>query len=157
MTREQFEKQHNVLLIPKSESYLMRFIGFFSKRFMLFFWTTYRLPFQSKVRITYPDGIFDPMQHTNVLDHELVHARDFAHWWGPYFMALVVVPGGIWIVERRAYLVDIKDGRHTAGSAADVLWFDYGIRRYLGWPTRAAMELWLTLELARDDVAEPNG
>jgi hypothetical protein len=143
MDIEAFEELHDVRLIRKSDSWLMRLIGFFSADFMDFY-TTYRLPLQARVTICYPDTLEEPSEE--VLDHELVHALDFERWWGPWFMALVIFPPGRWYVERWAYLQDIQRGRYTAQSAAEMLWEGYRIKTW-GWPSPRKMHQWFTERL----------
>jgi hypothetical protein len=137
-----FEKKHNVLLVRKDKDPLMWLIGKFSKRFRRFV-TTYRLPGMKRPHICIPNGPiwFAPLSFKRLLKHELVHAVDFAKWWGPFFMALAIVPPGRWLVERYAYLTDIKSGRLPIARAVDKLWIDYGIKSF-GFPSRKYMTKW---------------
>jgi hypothetical protein len=130
-----------VRIVPKRSDWLMRFIGRFSAEFMSF-WTTYRLPFQKKVTICYPLGIVpEEDRHIPILEHEMVHAKDFIKWWGPWFMALAILPPGRWFVERRAYLQDIQRKHLTLERAVNTLWWKYQIRT-LGIPSRKHMTKW---------------
>ncbi len=140
---EEFEEIHHVRLIPKGRSWLMRFIGFFSADFMGFY-TTYRLPLQRRVTICYPQGLGEPDER--ILDHELVHAADFARWWGPWFMALAIFPPGRWYVERWAYLQDIQEGHRTVLDVVDTLWHSYRIKAWR-WPSTHKMHQWFTERL----------
>src|SRR5690606_9052076 len=100
------------------------------------------------VRITYPDKISAPAE-SPTLPHELVHARQFATWWGPWLLpllaALLPLPtllSGRWFIERHAYLQDIRAGRRTVEAAVQTLWRDYG----WCWP-RSLMRRWFEREL----------
>ncbi len=132
MNIQEFEQQYNVKLIPKSKSLSMRLVGFFSKRFMDF-WTTYRLPFQKQVKITYPDRVTNPASHTNTLEHELIHKIWFAKWHGPLMIIplvslfpLPILFSGRWIVERYAYLYDILYHGYSIEYVIHILWNSYG-------------------------------
>ncbi len=148
MTTKKFEKLHNVRLIPKSQSWLMRFIGFLGSDFLKFC-STFRLPWQRKVTIAYIDGM-DPMANMPKLEHELDHADVFAKFWGPYFMALAIVPPGRWFVERHPYLEDIKAGRYTVSGAVNVLWNSYRIKAW-GWPSPRRMHAWFIKQLREQE------
>lgn len=125
-------KPHGGKLVSKDSSVLMRLIALFVPRFMSF-WTTWRMPWQSRARIGYPPGTHKPESRTDILSHELVHVAQFEPWWGPFviFALVTVFPlpmyfSGRWFVERRAYLKDIQLGRHSPESAAWILWARYG-------------------------------
>jgi hypothetical protein len=138
------------LLVAKAADPVMRLIGLvLGQAFMEQFWTTYRLPFCA-ARICYPSCVKLPGARTEILDHELVHVRQFAPWWGPLAMLLgaTLFPlpsrlSGRWFIERRAYLRDIQEGRMTPGEAVDILWNYYA----KPWP-RAWMLAWFQRELA---------
>ena len=141
-----------VRLIPADQSRLRRLLALVAP--LDKFWVTYRLPFQRQVTITYPPSLMywiaadSPMRM-----HEMVHARQFATWWGPWVIPLLVslfpLPvlfSGRWWVERRAYLKDIRTGRMTVRQAADALWDGY----WCPWPRRL-MRQWFHKQLEKDD------
>jgi len=146
----------DVMLVAKQQSPTMRLLGvFLGARFMTHFWTTYRLPFQRRVRISYPmnaRGMGTVIDGAGpVIEHEMHHVEQFRPWWGPWvFIALaVLLPlpvlfSGRWFIERRAYLNDIRKGRCTVEQAADMLWRSYG----WCWP-RPLMRRWLRKELGQ--------
>jgi hypothetical protein len=98
------------------------------------FWMTYRLPFQKMATITFPrrTGILS-MSAKGIIAHERHHVRQFAPWWGPWWVLLraTLVPlpvlfSGRWFLERHAYLDDIQRGRNTVDKVVDLLWSSYG-------------------------------
>lgn len=133
-----------VRLVAKNESRLMRALGvFLGSSFIDEWWTTFRLPFAKHVCVYHPPDA-DPVGHWRIVDHELVHAADLRHWYGPWlFMlgaALLPLPvlfSGRWFIERHAYLRDIQQGRCSIEQAVDVLWWRYGFC----WP-RPLMRRW---------------
>ena len=139
------------VFVAKAQSPLMRLISvFLGDSFRARFWTTWRLPMQRYVRIGYPTTVQHPEMRSEMCRHELVHARDFARWWGPWWMlACLVFPvpvlfSGRWFLERHAYLGDIKAGTRTID---DVV---YGLWRGYGWPwPKFLMRRWFERELAR--------
>lgn len=138
------------LIIPKSESIPMRIVGFFSKSFMRDFWTTYRMPFQKEVRITYPDGT-DPSKFPHIIEHEMYHAKNLSTAWGLFKMfwlvwafPLPIIFSGRWFIERHAYLNDIKHG-YNLEAIVDSLWCNYG----LAWP-RPLMRRWFKKMLKKE-------
>lgn len=141
-----------IRVIKKSESKLMRFIGFFSKKFMTEWWTTYRVPFGAAT-ITYPDDIDNPYRYRNVIMHEVVHCNQFKPWYGPIWMLLLetVIPlpvlfSGRWFVERQAYLRDILTGCSHIEESVDTLWGSYG----WVWP-KPLMRRWLERKFKEHD------
>jgi hypothetical protein len=134
MNKSDFENKHNVLLLPKDKSWPMRIIGFFSKTFTYRFWTTYRLPFQKKARITYPPDV-NPIKpwHLPTLEHELIHVKDMSTSWGLFkiFWLLWLIPlpiifSGRWFIERHAYLHNIINHDRKIESVVNILWNGYG-------------------------------
>lgn len=147
----------DVLLISKASSWPMVVLGWIvGDDFMTRWWTTYRLPFQRKVRITYPALIVIPELHADTIRHEYVHADQFLKWWGPWLIPLlyVLIPlptflSGRWWIERGAYLVDIRAKCLTVEESVQILWKDYG----WCWPRRW-MRTWFARQLAeKADVA----
>ena len=147
---EAFEAEHNCRLIPKSESRPMRVIGFFSQHFYEDFWTTYRVWF-GKTTITYPDSVEDPLDDSDILDHELAHVPQWEPWYGPvwvtslaFLFPLPFLFSGRWFIERPAFLKDIRAKRLTVDEVVDILWTSY----LWAWP-RPLMRKWLIAELRK--------
>jgi len=138
------------VLIRKDESLLMRALALvLGRTFLTDFWTTWKLPFQRYVRIGYPTGISKPLEHQDVIDHELVHARQFRAWGAvavvllAILLPLPVLFSGRWFIERDAYLRDIRARRRSIDGAVWLLWNQYG----WCWP-RARMRRWFERQLA---------
>jgi hypothetical protein len=129
-----------VRLRPKAESRLMRACGFLlraigQRAFVERFWTTLGRT------IYYPACVSDPLAHPVVLEHELVHVRQFRRWgvWMWFSYLLLPLPFGLsWFRfrwEREAYLVDLAhaaDRECEIERIVDTLWFNYGFP----WPRR---------------------
>jgi hypothetical protein len=106
---QRFEAEHDVRLIRKADSLLMRLISnFLGKSFIWSFWTTYRLPFGKPI-IAYPTKAKNPLS-SNRLEHELMHAEDMRSTWGAikmffllWLLPLPIIFSGRWFIERRAY------------------------------------------------------
>lgn len=144
MNVTEFAQLHDVNVIIKTESRAMRVASWFLGRsFMSRFWTTYRLPWESRPTITYPESNdiskYDdiPDWALGILAHEMVHVEDMRTNWGLLKMALLVtifpLPtlfSGRWIIEFPAYLLDIRTGRLTVDQAVDILWNGY----FYPWP-----------------------
>lgn len=140
MTPEAFETQHNVKLLCKIQSVLMRIVGFLltfvTPGFMKNFFTTVRLPFQKQPVIYFPVNR-NPMDYLDVSEHELIHADQQRTSWGLlksfwllWLFPLPIIFSGRWFIERHAFLLDIKAGRLTIEAAVYLLWRFYG----LAWP-----------------------
>jgi hypothetical protein len=121
-----------IRVIPKTESRLMRAIGWFSEDFMKVWWTSYRVPFGPPT-ITYPSDTKDPYAFPQVLKHERIHCEQFRPWYAPLWMLLLetLIPlpifwSGRWYVERKAYLRDILAGVCCVEEAVQTLWYSYG-------------------------------
>lgn len=144
-------KQHGVRLVPKTSSSLMRFIGFLllaigNRRFVDHYWTTLART------IYYPAGIADPLDHRGVLEHELVHVRQWERWnvilWLTYL--LLPLPLGLawfrWRWEREAYLVQLRRAANRKNEIVRIvesLWTGYG------WPwPRRWMQRWFEKQVA---------
>ncbi len=140
-----------VRFVRKDRDGPMRLLALFlGKSFITNFWTTYRLPFQKQVTVTYPPSVCDPHQHPGIVQHEMVHVRQFERFGAPVVMILLagllplpVFFSGRWLIERRAYLDDIRVGRITLERAVDVLWSHYGF----AWP-KTMMRRWFRKQLA---------
>lgn len=144
MKISEFEQKYNVILTLKKKSWPMRFVGFFlGSNFMEHFWTTFRLPFQKRATIAFPDSNnlskYEeiPEWAMGVLDHELIHVEQFRPWYGPISVVLLVtifpLPvffSGRWYIEFPAYLEDIRKGSLTINQAAEILHSSY----FYPWP-----------------------
>jgi len=157
MNIQEFEQKYNVNLILKKKSRFMRFVGFFLGRsFMEDFWTTYRLPFQKKGTITYPDSN-DLSKYEEIpkwmwptLEHELIHIEDMKSGWGLFKMfwlvwllPLPIIFSGRWFIERHAYLHNILNHGRSIEKSVDVLWSGYG----WAWP-KCLMRKWFNKKVA---------
>lgn len=136
------------ILRSKRDDLFMRAIGFFYPKWMTQWWTTYRLPFCLAV-ITYPTHITDP-RASPVFPHEMIHVEQLKLWWKPFCHALLTtvwplpaIFSGRWLIERWAFLYDIRTGRHTIDSAIKRLWAGY----FWPWP-RFLMRRWFESRLA---------
>lgn len=115
-------------------------------RFMGYYATTCRLPFQKIPWIAHPDDwdVTDT-QYEDLWAHEKHHADDertgwglFKMFWLVWLLPLPVVLSGRWYIERWAFLEDIRKGRITLEEGADRLWNDY----LLAWPRPWAIQWW---------------
>jgi len=143
-----FEHRNQVKLVRKRDVWFFRAFSVFVPSFAES-WTTYRLLFQKRARITYPEYVRSPMEHLHILQHELIRAKDLMKWYGPVWMLLLatILPlpiyfSGRWFIERHAYLDDIKRGVRTVDSAVSTLWSAYG----RPWP-RSLMRQWFLKNL----------
>jgi len=135
----------NYVYVPSSKSCVRRLLRhIIDDQFFM----TYRLPFQKRAIISYPDNHLNPEKSTCHL-HELVHVDQFNHWWGPWliplFAALLPLPvffSGRWFIERNAYLLDILNDQETVDSATERLWKHY----FMPWP-KPLMRKWFTKKL----------
>ena len=155
MNTKEFEQKNNVNLIPKSESRLMRAVGWvlkpFTPSFMTYFWTTYRIPFQ-KPTIAYPPNIQEPTLYTPVLEHEMIHAEDMRSEWDLFkmfclllFFPMPVIFSGRWYIERYPYLHNMINHAHhgyTVERGVENLWNNY----LWAWP-KPLMRKWFTKKL----------
>jgi hypothetical protein len=153
--RHEFERKNNVILMKKEDSRVMRFANFFfrlfgNKDFMTEFWTTYRLPFQKKATITYPDSLYTD-QDEAILEHEMFHVRQLKPWYGPFVGGLLVtlfplpiIFSGRWFMERHPYLNDIVKKRGTIDQVVDILWYGYG----WCWP-KSLMRKWFAKQIQK--------
>lgn len=141
---------NNVKFVPKSKSWLMRALASVFPR-TRDCWTTYRLP-GGKAVIAHPDYVVDPLAHRRIIEHELVHVKQQASFWGllksAIFATVFPLPvffSGRWFIERDAYLQEIKNlgGTDIAINAAvDTLWDGY----LWPWP-RKLMYAWFKEQL----------
>lgn len=122
-----------IVLIPANESLLRRLLSPVAP--LDKFWMTYRLPWQKHVTITYPPKLSrETAEASPTLSHEKMHADDLS---GPWYrvvaflllatlLPLPVLFSGRWLIERHAYLEDIKRGRRSVDDAVSTLWKSYG-------------------------------
>jgi len=136
-------------LVSASESNLRCLLQWVAARDIV--WMTYRFPLQKKVTITYPTSCIDPAESQQI-DHEIMHARQFASWWGPWLIPLAVtlfpLPvffSGRWYVERWPYWHDIVDNKLSVEQAVWKLWLRYG----WCWP-KCLMRRWFYKKLLED-------
>ncbi|MCC7542449.1 MAG: hypothetical protein IT379_39895 [Deltaproteobacteria bacterium] len=92
-------------------------------------------------------GSLEP--YRSILEHELVHVRQWRRWWLVYPISYLLLPLPIglawwrWRWEREAYLVQLRAGT-SVEHVVDTLW------RHYGWPwPRWAMRRWFRRALAR--------
>lgn len=149
MNKQDFENQHRVKLVRKTDSWWCRMIGVIWPDFVDRFWTTVRWPFCNP-RIYYPPGI-DPMadRYRFIRVHELIHANQQRSTVGLiwsfllyFFVPLPILFSGRWFVERPAYLSDISLGARTIDNAVETLWRSYA------WPwPKAMMRAWFIMNI----------
>lgn len=139
MKIKEFEALHNVKLMLKTKSFFMRLVSVvLGQSFMDNFWTTFRLPFQKQVTITYPKSndiskySEIPSGFMPILEHELIHAKDMASSWGLFKMfwlvwllPLPIIFSGRWIIERYSYLNGMIKYGDDVEQAVDTLWDNY--------------------------------
>jgi hypothetical protein len=143
-------REHRVRLLPKAGSPLMRAAALLlrcigQRDFLQCYWTTLART------VYYPGNVADPLAHPGVLEHELVHVRQWERWgvllWVSYL--LLPLPFGLafcrWRWEREAYLVQLErapDRAREIDRIVDALWFGYG------WPwPRPWMRRWFQRRL----------
>lgn len=141
-------------LRAKSESPLMKVLGVLlraigNRRFMQEYWTTLG------ATIYYPSSVVEPYAHWLILEHELVHVRQWRDWGILFSISYVLLPLPIglawfrWRWEREAYLVQLRaahDPHSTADAIARRLFADYG------WPwPRPWMRRWFENQIAQLD------
>ena len=132
---------------------LLRAIGL--REFATRYWTTLGRT------IYYPTAVVDPRAHPQVIEHELVHVRQWARWglllWLTY--VLLPLPVGLawfrWRWEREAYLPEVLSvPAHERARAieriSEALWWGYA------WPwPRPWMRRWFELAAARASARNP--
>lgn len=125
----------------KSESWLMRSLGFFlGAWFRERAWTTI-----GSRTIWAPDtaNLARLDKHEVSVLHELVHIRQARHWPVLFQLSYLLLPVPFffawfrWRWEREAYLVNIEYGTHSVEEVVDLLWSKYG----WCWP-KTAMRKW---------------
>ena len=151
---EDVARQLRVRFLPMTRSRLTRafarllwLLG--NRRFLEEYWITLGRT------VHYPASVRDPYQHPQVIEHELVHVRQWERWgvllWISYLF--LPLPFGLawfrWRWEREAYLIDLaaRTGREDRARAVDrvveTLWTGYG------WPwPRRWMKRWFERQLS---------
>jgi hypothetical protein len=155
MPVERFDPEHltreRVRLVAKAESRLMRACAWAlrplgNRVFMARYWTTIGST------IYYPACVADPLAHAVVLEHELVHVRQWRRWGVLMWLSYLLLPlpiGLCWFRfrwEREAYLVELAhatDREREITRIVDALWFGYAFP----WP-RPWMRRWFERTLA---------
>jgi len=152
-----FIHEHNVKLVPKRESWLMRAIAWvlavtrINSDFMDSYTTTIR-------KTIYYRMAWEPFEigtdahlraHASTLEHEFVHVLQWEKYWLLFTISYVLLPIPIGLAwyrfrwEREAYLINIRNGR-SIDSCVDALW------RY-GWPwPRSWMRRWFQKQTAEE-------
>jgi len=150
---EELARRHRVRFLPVARSgltrafaRLLRLLG--NRRFLEEYWITLGRT------VHYPASVRDPYQHPQVIEHELVHVRQWERWgvllWISYLF--LPLPFGLawfrWRWEREAYLGDLERRLDPAERALAVdevvesLWVGYG------WPwPRRWMKRWFERQL----------
>jgi len=136
--------EKHAVLRCKSDSLLMRLVGFLVPYFCERFWTTWPGFFGPTI-IYYPTGLSkeSALSRTTTLEHELIHV-DQINRFGPglflflylFFPLPCVFAYFRWRFEREAYLVDIRNGL-LVETVVDLLWHNYG----WCWP-KSSMRKW---------------
>jgi len=150
-----FVHEHEVAVVPKKSSRLMRFLAWFlaltriNKKFLDGYVTTIGKT------IYYREG-WEPFHmeddnhlraHASTFEHEFVHVRQYEKWWVLYQISYILlpIPFGLawfrWRWEREAYyLANIKNGA-SIDQCVNALW------RY-GWPwPRSWMRRWFEKQI----------
>jgi hypothetical protein len=140
--------REHVRVVPKTDSALMRACAVAlrplgNRMFMARYWTTIGST------IYYPTCVSDPLAYPTVLEHELVHVRQWRRWglWMWISYLLLPLPVGLcWFRfrwEREAYLVELEavasgpDRDREITRIVDTLWYGYAFP----WP-RPWMRRW---------------
>lgn len=128
------KRESNLML---AISWLLKLLG--NKRFMAAYWTTIGST------IYYPSHVHEPNQHPIVVEHELVHVRQWKKWNILFWLGYLFFPlPGLfaylrWRWEREAYLVNL---RYVQNKEAEIdrivnnLWYDYFYTWPRGWMRR---------------------
>lgn len=145
-----FEERHGVDLVRKDRDALSRVIGWVWPRFLTYWWTVIRLPWWHRPRILYPSTLDSPFRQPVALQHELVHVPQVQGWrllWSALLLFLLPLPvlfSGRWFLERRPFLVHLRNGV-PIDEVVNLLWWSY----LFPWP-RWLMRRWFERELARE-------
>ncbi len=158
----QYERANDVKLVCKRDDALMRRIGLVWGSWLTRWWTTYKLPWpwrDRRPRITYPVTVDNPFRHPVTLQHEMVHVgqmrgRGFLGMLWMLMLALLlplpVLFSGRWLIEREAYLVELREGRLTVQEVVRRLWRGYA----MAWPP-FLMRRWFKRRLAAERAKGP--
>jgi hypothetical protein len=144
--------EQRVVLTSKAASPLMRVCGWLlwllgNRSFVERYWTTLGRT------IYYPGCVTDPLAHPVVLEHELVHVRQWERWGVLLWISYLLLPlpiGLCWFRfrwEREAYLVELRhaaDPERELERIVDALWLGYAFP----WP-RPWMRRWFRAAIGR--------
>jgi|SRR3989339_246169 len=150
---EQYIINLGARFVPKEKSRLMKIMGWLLKwignnEFISRYWTTIG------VTIYYPEGVQDPLDHPQVVEHELIHVEQWKKWWILFSISYLFlpIPFGLawcrWRWEREAYLKAQLSQADDIESQLDylvqTLWKGYG------WPwPKKWMKNWFLRELEK--------
>jgi hypothetical protein len=152
---------HRARLLPKRGSPLMSIIAALLRplglrEFMARYWTTL-----GRV-IYYPTAVEDPRAYPQVIEHELVHVRQWARW-GPWLWLsylLLPLPFGLawfrWRWEREAYLPEVLSASSAAERERVIQQLSETLWRGYGWPwPRRWMRSWFRAAAVRAAARNP--
>jgi hypothetical protein len=128
---EEYDPIHDLILVSKADSRVMRTIGWFWPAFMTSIWTTWRWWWQAKSRCYFPPGTKNSAQN-KTLNHEGEHGRQQRPiWHGGYGVtgfAVVyffpIIPYLSWgrvVLEAPAYAIDVHEGRLSPDGAVNTM------------------------------------
>lgn len=126
--------------LTRAFAQLVRPLG--NRRFLEDYWITLGRT------VHYPASVRDPYEHPQVIEHELVHVRQWERWgvllWISYLF--LPLPFGLawfrWRWEREAYLLNLERG--AVDQVVESIWTGYG----WPWPKRW-MKRWFERQLDR--------
>jgi len=118
----------------KRGHWLWSVVGWFSEKWRDRMWNTYRLPFcQPVIWVAALRDLPLTDKDAGIIAHELRHVAQCSSflglWWTVLLNTILPLPAlfsGRWFVERRPYLLDIRNGRKSIDSAVNLLWASYG-------------------------------
>lgn len=116
-------------IVPKAESFIMKAFGVVlsllgNKKFMRDYWTTLGKT------IYYPTHTINPYLSREIIEHELIHVKQYKKYGPLMWIAYLFLPVPIffawfrWRLEREAYLVNIKEGMDINYIVYN-LWYGY--------------------------------
>lgn len=148
-------RAQRVALVPKADSRAMRLLARLlpaagTRGFMERYWTTVGRT------VYYPTSVRDPLAHRDILEHELVHVRQWERFGVLMWISYILLPlpfGLAWFRfrwEREAYLIQIEraaDRDREIERVVNALWYGYG----RPWP-RALMRSWFRKNAAHREL-----
>ena len=152
-------KIYKIKLVSKEKSWLMKLIGnllwFITPTFMDRFWTTLaRTIYHPGPPREYNRVWFE--RYRGIFEHEMIHVQQWIRWGPLMWLLWIIFPlplvhWGLWVIEREAYINDIRNGRKSIEEAVNQIWYGYG------WPwPRFLMRRWFQLQLKKDLNAKFN-